>query len=117
MVEQRHRDAARRLFLENGRRDHPVGTQTVEFWAVCVADGERLRDDETLGSQIDRLADFIMRDVPGEPAENEGAIDTAIRIMRRGNIERAALDVATMFVPAENRAAFTEHIEKMLKEG
>jgi hypothetical protein len=31
--------------------------------------------------QIDKLANFIMAKVPGEPSENEGAVDTAIRIM------------------------------------
>jgi len=37
---------------------------------------------ETLQSQIDRLARFIMEEVPGEPSQSEGAVDTAIRIMR-----------------------------------
>lgn len=32
--------------------------------------------------QINRLANFIMAEVPGEPSESEGAIDTAIRWMR-----------------------------------
>lgn len=37
---------------------------------------------EPLQSQIDRLAAFIIREVPGEPSQNEGAIDTAIRLIR-----------------------------------
>lgn len=37
---------------------------------------------ETLESQIDRLANFIMAEVPGEPSQSEGAVDTAIRWMR-----------------------------------
>ncbi len=37
---------------------------------------------ESLSSQIDRLANFIMREVPGEPSQSEGAVDTAIRWMR-----------------------------------
>ena len=37
---------------------------------------------ETLKSQIDRLANFILSEIPEEPSQNEGAIDTAIRIMR-----------------------------------
>ncbi len=52
--EQRHRDAARRLFLENGRHAHPLGTQTVEFWAVCVAAGERAKETE-----IERLREDV----------------------------------------------------------
>jgi len=33
--------------------------------------------------QIDRLANFIMTEVPGEPSQSEGAGDTAIRVIRR----------------------------------
>jgi len=33
-------------------------------------------------SQIDLLADYIMAEIPGEPSANEGAGDTAIRLLR-----------------------------------
>ena len=36
---------------------------------------------ETLKAQINRLANFIMAKIDGEPSRNEGAVDTAIRIM------------------------------------
>ncbi|WP_419817018.1 hypothetical protein [Glaciibacter flavus] len=36
---------------------------------------------ESLASQVERLAQFIMDKVPGEPSQNEGAIDTAIRLL------------------------------------
>jgi hypothetical protein len=50
---------------------------------------------EALESQITRLARFILEHVPGEPSQNEGAVDTAIRILakhyppapRRGLVE------------------------------
>lgn len=32
--------------------------------------------------QIDKLANFIMAEVPGEPSLSEGAVDTAIRIIK-----------------------------------
>jgi hypothetical protein len=35
-----------------------------------------------LGAQIDALARYIMEHVPGEPSQDEGAVDCAIRIMR-----------------------------------
>lgn len=38
---------------------------------------------ETLSSQIDRLAKFIMEEIDGEPSESEGAVDCAIRVMRK----------------------------------
>jgi hypothetical protein len=34
-----------------------------------------------LAAQIDKLATFIMRHIPGEPSMNEGAVDTAIRLL------------------------------------
>lgn len=37
---------------------------------------------ESLGSQVERLARFIMEEIPGEPSQNEGAIDCAIRLLR-----------------------------------
>ena len=37
---------------------------------------------ETAEQQIDRLARFIMEEVPGEPSQSQGAVDTAIRIIR-----------------------------------
>jgi hypothetical protein len=37
---------------------------------------------ESLGSQIDRLANFIMREIDGEPSRSEGAVDCAIRLLR-----------------------------------
>lgn len=37
---------------------------------------------ETAEQQIDRLATFIMDEVPGEPSQSQGAVDTAIRLIR-----------------------------------
>lgn len=38
--------------------------------------------NETLLEQIDRLAKFIIENVPGEPSVSEGAVDCAIRIIK-----------------------------------
>lgn len=46
--------------------------------------------NETLQSQVKRLAEFIMAEVPGEPSQNEGAIDCAIRIIRERVLEAEA---------------------------
>jgi hypothetical protein len=40
-------------------------------------------NEKLLQSQIKRLADFIVDEVPGEPSQSEGAIDTAIRVIRK----------------------------------
>lgn len=38
-------------------------------------------NNESLDSQISRLANFIMENIEGEPSQSEGAVDCAIRIM------------------------------------
>ena len=37
---------------------------------------------EPIQAQVDRLASFILAEVDGEPSQSEGAIDTAIRVIR-----------------------------------
>ena len=39
--------------------------------------------NESLDSQVSRLASFIMSEIPGEPSQDQGAIDTAIRLLSR----------------------------------
>ena len=41
-----------------------------------------MSEPESLESQIERLAKFIMEEIPGEPSQDGGAVDTTIRIMR-----------------------------------
>jgi uncharacterized protein YodC (DUF2158 family) len=48
---------------------------------------KKKRVRESLGSQISRLANFIIMNVPGEPSRSEGAVDTAIRVMKAGLVE------------------------------
>ena len=61
--------------------------------ALCMASGtEKIRGagaqteveqmTETHEAQIERLARFILEEVDGEPRKSEGAVDTAIRIIR-----------------------------------
>jgi len=39
--------------------------------------------ERPLREQIDRLAEFIMSEVEGEPSKSEGAVDCAIRLLKR----------------------------------
>jgi hypothetical protein len=47
--------------------------------------------DTSLDHQVANLAQYIMDEVPGEPSESQGAIDTAIRLLRLFQVERDAL--------------------------
>ena len=37
----------------------------------------------TTKQQIEKLANFVMAEVPGEPSRSEGAVDCAIRVIKR----------------------------------
>ncbi len=52
-----------------------------EAWVVLEAPPEASKG-ETAENQIARLAQHILREIPGEPSEDEGAVDTAIRLLR-----------------------------------
>ncbi len=42
-----------------------------------------IAEKDRLSEQIDRLAQFIMRNIPGEPSQDEGAVDCAIRLLSK----------------------------------
>ena len=44
--------------------------------------------------QINELANFIMAEVEGEPSQSEGAVDTAIRLLRERNALLAVVRLA-----------------------
>lgn len=52
-------------------------------WAKNIATTaeQMLLEHEHLREQIDRLATFIMDNLPGEPSQDEGAVDCAIRLL------------------------------------
>ena len=53
------------------------------------AQGELDLRQEGQSLQIDTLANFIMREIEGEPSQSEGAVDCAIRVMRQYRDEKA----------------------------
>ena len=71
--------------------------------APVVADAAK-----SLSSQIDRLASYIMAEIDGEPSESEGAVDTAIRIMRK-----QAAAIAAVPETVERVARFTGKVRKI----
>lgn len=46
---------------------------------------------EPLDAQVARLAGFIVEAIPGEPSRSEGAIDTALRLLRRAYAQHPTL--------------------------
>jgi hypothetical protein len=59
--------------MRTTKRERDAWQKTAQGWHERWAD---------LDAQIDRLAKYIMEHVPGEPSCSEGAVDTAIRLLR-----------------------------------
>ena len=60
--------------------DAVAGLKAVQREARKTA--QALREVESSSArEIDRLADFIMREIPGEPSRSESAVDVAIRLL------------------------------------
>ena len=45
---------------------------------------------QSLAHQIDKLALFIIENIDGEPSKSEGAIDTAIRLLKEAYTQQEA---------------------------
>jgi hypothetical protein len=77
--------------------------------SFCTEIGDALmaelaRLDESAATQIDHLAEVIMHEIPGEPSRSEGAVETAIRLLRDGGVQ-ANLGCATTDQLIEELAA------------
>lgn len=56
------------------------------------AAGEQWPDNMPLAEQVERLAQFIITTYQGEPSQSGGAIETALRLMKRDHNATAALE-------------------------
>jgi len=66
-----------------------------------------------LREQVGKLGDFIMANVPGEPSENEGAVDCAIRIITQ---LREQLKEAQEFNSTHNRNMWFEECQDLREQ-
>ena len=64
--------------------------------------------------QIDTLANFILRSVPGEPSQSQGAVDTAIRVITTLREELAQVTQERDLVLAEAVWAIEQVVSAML---
>ena len=65
--------------------EREIGRLQKWAWNNCVDRVYELinqLDEPEVNSQIDKLANFIMSEVEGEPSQSQGAVDTAIRIIK-----------------------------------
>lgn len=58
----------------------------------------KIERNESLSEQTERLAKFIMEEIDGEPSKGEGAVDCAIRVIRKLNDDlKSAIDTSKMW--------------------
>ena len=56
-----------------------------------IGETARLRNtNEDISDQLGKLGKFILDEIPGEPSHSEGAVDTAIRLLREHVVKHAA---------------------------
>lgn len=55
--------------------------------AADIVESREVEVTEGPASDVERLAGFVLAEIPGEPSENEGAVDCAIRLLRRAYVE------------------------------
>ncbi len=55
--------------------------------------------NESLESQVNRLAKFIMEKFPGEPSQDQGAVDTAIRLLSTVALSQDTESPVTSYPP------------------
>lgn len=71
-----------RLNIEALKTDKLIFNKKVDAKIEMLGEVEKLMNShQHLSNEIDRLAEFIINNVEGEPSENQGAVDTAIRLL------------------------------------
>ena len=90
--------------LEGERRTHAAATRA----------GQTRQDNATMNEQqpIDRLAQFLLDEMPQEIGPDEGAVDVAIRLLRGAGVQRRADELArAMGHEPDNAATGTANTE------
>lgn len=71
-------DGRLHVAVESGRT---LAVYPANAWRRAVVDEEPVEPVEDLAQQVQRLGQYIVDHVPGEPSRSEGAIDCAIRVL------------------------------------
>lgn len=103
------------IMLRSTRMREELGRRVLEINQF----GDRVVDDAVdLRGQIQRLADFILDNVPGEPSKSVGAVDCAIGIINRlkrevEQLKQDKLDMADKIsVLVVDKGNLQRHVEK-----
>lgn len=79
-----HRDSGYEIYYVAPGMSDPIMIEAKS--GTISLDGQHVYDETGMDSpakqQIGRLAEFIMDEIEGEPSQPEGAVDTAIRLLR-----------------------------------
>ena len=65
--------------------------QSIIYKNISIQEFDKLfAEHQKLAHQIDKLALFIIENIEGEPSKSEGAIDTAIRLLKEAYTQQEA---------------------------
>ena len=68
--------------------------QSIIYKSISIQEFDKLfTEHQKLAHQIDKLALFIIENIEGEPSKSEGAIDTAIRLLKKAYTQQEAVMV------------------------
>lgn len=113
---------------ENNRtkRERELGRVGQWAWNNCIDRVYELveqLDVPEASRQIDKLANFIMSEVEGEPSQSEGAVDTAIRIIKSYQdqetlsqdwIHKHSYQVAYDGMPDDTEVVYVDDLQNLL---
>lgn len=77
-LNRRERECQRRVAMAEFEKEFEM-LNKFEKWAENIEKATAKQPDES--KEIERLADYILKNIEGEPSRNEGAVDTAIRLL------------------------------------
>lgn len=107
---------------EHGETINFTNNLKVELESFLVESLQEVREEtiKHMDGQIEKLADFIMNEIPGEPSQSEGAVDTAIRLLRHSYHLPCGCLKNDEYSRCINQSHLSDHLQKnkpTLKEG
>lgn len=79
VLNRRERECQRRVAMAEFEKEFEM-LNKFEKWAENIEKATSKQSDAS--KEIEKLADFILKNIEGEPSRNESAVDTAIRLLK-----------------------------------
>ena len=108
-IEKRARELAKKLTERSVGSVYALkGEVIANYFTPLITTALTQVAEDAKKEAVDKLANFIMADVDGEPSEDEGAVDCAIRIIKQ-QTERIEELEGILYGPSCKRPDLDEH--------